>query len=259
MTKQTEETLARSLTAESTELVPFLPYLLQDLWELGANPRDIVKLIKKHILSPKDQKILDLACGKGAVAIEIAKTLNIRVHGVDLVQDFIESFGQKTKSLNLSHLCTCECGDANEAVKVHKNYDCVIFAAAGNVLGNPRETFKKLCKTIKPGGYIIMDEGYLPDNASNNDVKYVNYEYMTKTQWLELFESCGLTLLEEVINNEDYDFDSDNKAIQQRANELIQKHPEKREIFEGYIASQLNECEDLESNILAATWLLKWR
>ena len=34
-----EEKLARSLTADSTQLIPYLPYLLQDLWELGRNTR----------------------------------------------------------------------------------------------------------------------------------------------------------------------------------------------------------------------------
>jgi hypothetical protein len=34
-----EEKLAKSLTAESTELIPYLPYLLQDLWELRLIPQ----------------------------------------------------------------------------------------------------------------------------------------------------------------------------------------------------------------------------
>ncbi|WP_207706943.1 hypothetical protein [Alkalibaculum sporogenes] len=42
-----EEKLAKSLTAESTELIPYLPYLLQDLWELGSSPKDIINMIQK--------------------------------------------------------------------------------------------------------------------------------------------------------------------------------------------------------------------
>jgi len=34
-----KEKLAKSLTAETTELIPYLPYLLQDLWELGLQFR----------------------------------------------------------------------------------------------------------------------------------------------------------------------------------------------------------------------------
>jgi hypothetical protein len=72
MHKETEEKLAKALTAETTELIPFLPYLLQDLWELGSNPRDIIKLIKKHITISENTVFLELACGKGACAVKIA-------------------------------------------------------------------------------------------------------------------------------------------------------------------------------------------
>lgn len=61
-----EEKLAKSLTAESVELIPYLPYLLQDLWELGSSPKDMVHLISKNIIISEKTKVLDLACGKGA-------------------------------------------------------------------------------------------------------------------------------------------------------------------------------------------------
>ena len=61
-----EEKLAKSLTAESVELIPYLTYLLQDLWELGSSPKDMVHLISKNIIISEKTKVLDLACGKGA-------------------------------------------------------------------------------------------------------------------------------------------------------------------------------------------------
>jgi len=64
-----EEKLAKSLTAESVELIPYLPYLLQDLWELGSSPKDILEMITKHIPVSKETKVLDLACGKGAAVL----------------------------------------------------------------------------------------------------------------------------------------------------------------------------------------------
>jgi len=257
MTRETEETLARSLTAETTELLPFLPYLLQDLWELGSNPRDMVRLIKKQMPISEDAKILDLACGKGAVSINIAKELGANVYGFDLIPEFIEYASQKAKELNVDALCHFACDDANEVVDAEKNYDCVIFGAAGNVLGTPQETLAKLLKTIKSNGYILIDEAYLPDDGDNEDVKYKNYDYLTHQQWLRLFKDNGLKLVEEMSNDGEYDFDSDNKAIAARANELIAKHPEKRAIFERYIQSQLNECADLEDSVVGVTWMLQ--
>ena len=257
MTREVDEKLACSLTAETTELLPFLPYLLQDLWELGSSPRDIIGLMKKHIPMSKDMKVLDLACGKGAVSINIAKEIGLNVHGFDLLPEFIEYAAKKAEELGVSALCHFTIGDVNEVVNTQKGYDCVIFGAAGNILGSPRETLTKLSKTVKPGGFIIIDEGYLPDDGSGEDVKYQNYEFLHHGQWLRLFADSGLTLVEELQNTEDYDFDADNKAIATRAQELIEKHPEKRAIFEGYVQSQLNECDDLENSIVAVTWILR--
>ena len=257
MTKETEEKLACSLTAETTELVPFLPYLLQDLWELGSNPRDMIRLIKTHMPLSEATKILDIACGKGAVSIKIAESLGVKVCGFDLLPDFIGYAKQKAKELNVDALCHFVSADANGIVNTEKDYDCVIFGAAGNVLGSPRETLKKLSRTVKPKGFILIDESYLPDGSSNEEVKYKNYEYLTHEQWMRLFEDSGLKLVEEAQNVEGYDCDSENKTIAARAGELIAKHPEKRAIFEGYVQSQLNECIDLENNVLSVTWMLQ--
>jgi ubiquinone/menaquinone biosynthesis C-methylase UbiE len=257
MAIETEEKLARSLTAETIELLPFLPYLLQDLWELGSSPKDMISLIKKHLSLSQHTKILDIACGKGAVSINIAKSFNVNVYGFDLIPDFIDYANRKAKESKIDLLCHFLIGDANEIVNIEKNYDCVIFGAGGNILGVPQETLNKLLKTIKPKGYILIDEAYLSDGSSNREIKYNNYEYLTHKQWMNLFESNGLRLVEELPSTEEYDTDSDNKSIALRAHELIAKYPEKREIFESYIRSQLNECEDLKNNVVAVTWMLQ--
>ena len=49
MTRETEERLAYSLSAETTELLPYLPYILQDYWELGSDPEVMALLIKKYV------------------------------------------------------------------------------------------------------------------------------------------------------------------------------------------------------------------
>ncbi|MCL2817777.1 MAG: methyltransferase domain-containing protein [Clostridiales bacterium] len=256
MKKETEEKLARSLTARTAELLPFLPYLLQDFWELGSSPEDIVMLLEKYVPLSKNSKILDLACGKGAVSVKIAKRLNVNVRGVDLLPDFIAAAGEKAKKWRVESLCRFECADANEAVVTERDYDCVVFGAAGNILGSPKETLEKLRETVKPQGFILMDEAYLPVGSGSENVR-IEYEYLTREQWLGLFEESGLRLLEEISYTGERDFSSDNEAIAARAQELAAKHPEKRALFEGYVQSQLDECTDLNGSVVGAAWILQ--
>ena len=71
ITRETEEKLARSLSWETTELLPFLPYLLQDFWELGSDPDVMTELIEKYAGASEKIRILDLACGKGAAGSDV--------------------------------------------------------------------------------------------------------------------------------------------------------------------------------------------
>ena len=260
MKKETEEKLAGSLTAETTELLPFLPYLLQDFWELGSAPWTMVQLIKKHVKLSEHTRVLDLACGKGPVSVKIAQNLQVKVKGIDLIPEFIEVAVQKAKEFNVSELCEFAFGDINEAVKTEKDYDIVILGGVGDVLGAPGETLSKLKETIKPGGYIMIDECYLPDDGDQKDIRYDNYEYLTGKQWNALFKEAGLELVEALSDfdeSENLDSDSGMAAITARANELIEKHPDKKEIFEGYIRSQQNEYDDIDSRLVPVVWVLK--
>ena len=259
MNNEIKEKLALSLTAETTELLPFLPYLLQDFWELGSSPQQIISLIKKHIPLNSNLRILDLACGKGAVSIHIAKALNIKVDGYDLLPEFIEYATQKAIEHGVDDLCSFYVADINEIVFTAPGYDCVIFGAAGNVLGNPLETLCKLKQTIKPNGFIIIDESYIPDGCNNETMLYQNYEYLLRHEWLNLFQECNLELIEEIISDSDeYDTEKEMTAIIKRANELTVVHPNHKELFDSYVQSQRNEYSDIEQSLMNATWILRW-
>ena len=262
MHKTTEEKLAGSLTAETTELIPFLPYLLQDFWELGSDPNAMAGLIKKHVGLSADTTLLDLACGKGAVSVKAAQKLQVRVKGVDLLPEFIEFAKQKAREYGVANLCDFAVGDVNEAVATEKDYDIVVLGAVGNVLGNPRETLGKLKRTVKTGGHILIDESYLKDDGKPEDIRYDNYEYLTEKQWAALFAESGLELVEtvsasELESSENLDGVSAMAAITQRANELTEKHPDKKAMFEGYIRSQQNEYNDLDNTLESVVWILR--
>jgi len=250
------------LTAETTELIPFLPYLLQDFWELGSAPGMMAHLIEKHVDVTDDTKILDLGSGKGAVSVRLAQQFGVYVKGVDLLPEFVAYASQKAEEFEVGGLCEFIVGDINEAVQIERGYDVVILGAVGDVLGTPAETLEKLSQTIWPGGYILIDEGYLPDDGSQADVQYDNYEFLTKAEWETLFEEAGLELVETVSeweNLENPDSDAGMEMITRRANELIEQYPDKKDIFESYVRSQQAEYNDLDSTLVCVTWMLKKR
>ena len=257
---ETQEKLARSLSWETSELLPFLPYLLQDFWELGSDPGTMTELIRRYVPISDKTRILDLACGKGAVSVKVAENLRVHVKGIDLMPEFIEYAKQKAIEHNVSGLCEFILEDVNEAVKTERDYDCVIYGAVGpEVLVGPLEALNKLKETIKPGGYILIEEGYIPDDGKHEDVRFNRNAYLHLRQWMALFKEAGLELVETASGYSEGVLDSDTglSAITARANELMEKHPDKKAIFEGYVRNQQNEYEDIDSTIVCVTWVLR--
>lgn len=258
MHPDTQEKLAASLTVDDVDLLEFLPYILQDLWELGSFPKDILTLLQKHTTLSEKSQILDLACGKGASAIQLAKTFGCPIKGIDIIPDFIEEAKIKATEYGVAHLCEFVVGDVNDAIRQEQNYDCVIWGAVGDILGDFRTTVRKIRRTLKPNGYIVIDDGYSTDEPQTLD--YQAYEYLTMPQWLKLFDDIDLDLLG-YIESDDSTMktvvEETNKKLISRAKELIIKHPNKKKLFEKYIEDLSYESLDIDDTIIALTWLLQ--
>jgi len=260
MTSTTDKNLAHSLTADTVELIPFLPYLLQDFWELGSDPDLMSELIQKYVDISDGTRVLDLACGKGPVSVKVAHKLRVKVKGIDLTPAFIEYAKQKAREFNVDCLCEFVLEDINTAVEREKGYDCVIYGAVGTaVLGSPMEALTKLKATVKPGGYILIEEGYISDEGSRDDVRHNKDAYYPLRQWMDWFDEAGLTLVETASGHSEGNLDSESgmAAITARAGELIEKHPDKKALFESYVRNQQNEYDDIDDSLVCVTWVLR--
>ena len=84
---RTERELAQSLDADPA-LLPWLAELLQDVWALGCDPEIVVDLLRRSGVR-HGSEVLDLACGKGAIAIPLARATGCRITSIDLFGDFV--------------------------------------------------------------------------------------------------------------------------------------------------------------------------
>ena len=251
----TIKSVVDSLDGTDNELYPYLPYLLQDLWEIGASPEIVINLIRKHILHHNKTRILDLGCGKGAVSINIAKALHCQVHGIDALPQFINDAVKWAKKYNVADQCKFEVGDIRLILKLLNNYDVAILGSIGPVLGNVEQTLLKVKKCIKHNGHIILDDGYLADDSSIS-----SNIYLKRPDIINQIQNSDMEIIDEYLISHDLIVESDAQIfnyIVKRTNELSQKHPDKKYLFDNYVKSQEKENDILENQIKCVTWLLK--
>jgi 2-polyprenyl-3-methyl-5-hydroxy-6-metoxy-1,4-benzoquinol methylase len=154
-----ETSVVLALDGTDSGLFPYLPYILQDLWELGASPEVVLDLVRRHSINQSNLKVLDLGCGKGAVLINLAKEINCQCHGIDAVKEFIDEAKNKAKEFNVEEYCSFERDDIRVRIRDLRGYDIVILGAIGPVLGDYYSTLTKVSKCIEEAGLIIIDDG----------------------------------------------------------------------------------------------------
>lgn len=250
-----DKCVIESLDGDDIDLLPFIPYILQDIREIGADPKEINHLIKNNIQNIKELKVVDLGCGKGAISVAIAKAFGCTVYGIDAIPQFIDSAKEYAKEQGVEQLCRFIVGDIRLLVSELCSYDIAVLGAIGSVFGNEYDTFSKVRKVLNPRGYLIIDHGYLPNGSS------LNYEKCCfQSDFYKHIEHAGFEIIEERIMVSDNIEESNTvifNAIEKRVNELIQKFPEHQKILNEYITAQKDENKILENELDCGTWLLK--
>ena len=257
MNEKLEKSLSESLET-NPNFLPYLPELLQDLWELGSSPDKIIELIRPLELNAGDTRVLDLGCGKGAVSILLVKTFGFQAIGVDGCQPFLNEAWQKAREHRVESLCNFIHADIKDYIQQARDFDIVIYASLGGILGNITEYVGKLRTTLRQGGFMVIDDGFLKGATLLDRPGYGHY--MTHAETLKQLTSHGDFLVSEIIIKEEENSAIDQgylKVIKKRSIDLIKRNPNLRDEVNEYIKNQEVECEVIEQNLRGAVWLIR--
>lgn len=238
------------------ELLPFLPELLADLDELGSDARQVAAIVRDLALPPA-ARVVDLGCGKGATAMAIASTLGLRVLGIELFEPFVAHAAARAQDAGVSHLCQFRHGDVRTMAEGLPFADVAVFAALGDVLGDPAETMRIVRQYVRPRGYVLLADVFLRDGGS---VAFPGFErYRSRAETVRGLTAWGDELSREVLEVDDEDDDSaeDAAAIHRRALALAEQHPERREQLLAFSAYQAKASAHIAENLVDAVWVLR--
>lgn len=127
------------------ELVPLLPDLLEEVWQLGGPAEEIVPMLRSAGLAP-GARVLDLGCGKGAAALALVEEIGAEVDGVDAMPAFIREAKRVAAVREIAGRYNFRCGDLHEAIAEAEKapYDVIMLLAMGRILGGVAETCKRV-------------------------------------------------------------------------------------------------------------------
>ena len=146
------------------------------LFNIPISPAKVDQLIDVLDLSPPD-RVLDVGCGIGEFLLQTTKQTACRGLGVDQDATAISTARSTANKRGLSEDCGFEVKDAQNA-----QFEPEAFAAA-ICLGSPHafgmgdvaypDTLRELTRVIKPGGRLLIGEGYWKQDPSSEYLEMI--------------------------------------------------------------------------------------
>ena len=237
-------------------LLPWIPELLGDFDELGSDAALVVDVLAALGL-PASARVLDLGCGKGAVAVAIAKAFRCRVEGIELFEPFIDACRARAAAADVSDRCTFRHGDILKAAGRTEPVDVAVFAALGDVLGPLDETIGVIRRFVRDGGHMLIFDDYLKDGGTSAFPGFENYAAHDET--LRRLQAHGDVLRREVIVSTDQSetYAQEIAQIERRAEALAARRPELEPALTRFVEGQRQEYAYMTANTVPAIWVLE--
>jgi len=173
--------------------------MLELIWGKGymapGGPGNVAKLLNG--IGTHGKRILDIGCGIGGPAFEMAGTHGATVVGIDLEAPLIARATQAAFDLDLSDKCTFQTVAAGLLPFDDETFDIVISSGAFTQIADKAGILAEACRVLKPGGHLSCYEWLGTAGECSEDMQYwfelegLTYEFETLDGYCNRFISSG--------------------------------------------------------------------
>jgi SAM-dependent methyltransferase len=153
-----------------------------------------------------DQRLLDLACGKGEMLCQWAGQHGIAGVGVDISEVFLSAARARAQELGVADRVRFEHGDAGAYAAEPAGFDVVSCLGATWIGGGLTGTLELMSATVRDDGLLLVGEPYWigePPEAAYRSLGLGRDEFASLVGTLDRFTAAGCELVEMVLADGD--------------------------------------------------------
>ena len=156
--------------------------MLALIWGEGymapGGPGNVAKLLSG--IETRGKRILDIGCGIGGPALEMAKSHGAQVVGIDLEVALIERATRSAHEVGLADRCSFQVVDAGDLPFADKSFDVVISSGAFTQTPDKTRIFAEAFRVLRPGGTLSSYDWLKgPDDYSEDMLYWFKMEELT--------------------------------------------------------------------------------
>ena len=118
-------------------------------------------MLLEHIKLSQGMKVLDVGCGIGFPALELAQRLgeSCKVYGIDPWDSALDRIRQKIKNYNIKNVKLIK-GDASATDFKDNYFDLIVSNLGINNFEKPKEVLQECYRILKPNGQIALTTNF---------------------------------------------------------------------------------------------------
>ena len=173
--------------------------MLELIWGEGymapGGPGNVAKMLGG--LETERMRILDIGCGIGGPAFEMARSFGAEVVGIDLEAPLIERAKTAATHHDLANRCTFQTVDIGPLPFADQTFDIVVAAGAMTQTKDKEAIFTECFRVLRPGGHLSCYDWTKSEDAYSDDMLYwfkmegLTYALETLDEYEKHFRNCG--------------------------------------------------------------------
>ena len=173
--------------------------MLEHIWGEGymapGGPGNVAKILKG--IETQGKRILDIGSGIGGPALEMARTHDATVVGIDLEAPLVERANKAAEAKGLADKCTFETVEPGPYDFEDESFDIVVSSGALTQAPDKETIFSECFRILKPGGWISLYDWVKSDAPLSDDMYYwfkmegLTFSLETYEQYKERLEKAG--------------------------------------------------------------------
>ena len=173
--------------------------MLELIWGEGymapGGPGNVAKML--HGLETRGKRILDIGCGIGGPAFEMARTFGAEVVGIDLEAPLIERARSAAARHGLADQCTFQTVEIGPLQFADQSFDIVVTAGAITQTKDKEAILRDCFRVLRPGGSLSCYDWTKSEDDYSDDMLYwfkmegITYALETLDDYENHFRNLG--------------------------------------------------------------------
>jgi phosphoethanolamine N-methyltransferase len=182
------------------EMVAMLGLIWGEGYMAPGGPGNVARMLRG--LKTQGKRILDIGCGIGGPALEMASTFGAHVVGIDLEAPLIERATEAAGRHGLADQCSFQTVEIAALPFADQSFEIVNSAGAITQTEDKDELIRECFRVLRPGGFLTTYEWFRNEGEYSEDMLYwfkvegLTYALETLDEHAEHFKNCGFVEVE---------------------------------------------------------------